>query len=74
MFSRKLIVPDISATNKFFPDISGNLACLDTCYFISLVNENDEDLFYFTALLNSNLLDFLFGAFTANVRGGVTPQ
>jgi len=71
MLNEKIVFPDISPENRFAYDQEGGLACLDTVYYLV---RNDElagyDSQYLTAVLNSNLLDYLFDRMSPKVRGG----
>jgi type II restriction/modification system DNA methylase subunit YeeA len=71
MLNEKIVFPDISPENRFSYDRDGELACLDTVYYLvrsdSLQDYTSE---YLTAILNSNLLDYLFGQMSPKVRGG----
>jgi type I restriction-modification system DNA methylase subunit len=71
MLNDKIVFPDISPENRFAYDQEGELACLDTVYYLV---RNDKlsgyDSQYLTAVLNSNLLDYLFDRMSPKVRGG----
>jgi hypothetical protein len=71
MLNNKIVFPDISPENRFASDKDGEFACLDTVYY--LVRDNSLTSYssnYLTAVLNSNLLEYLFDRMSPKVRGG----
>ncbi|WP_058826562.1 Eco57I restriction-modification methylase domain-containing protein [Haloferax sp. Q22] len=71
MLNEKIAFPDISPENRFAFDQNGEFACLDTVYYAVRGNSLPSyDSRYLTAVLNSNLLDYLFDRMSPKVRGG----
>jgi hypothetical protein len=71
MLNEKIAFPDISPENRFAFDENGEFACLDTVYYAVRGNSLPSyDSRYLTAVLNSNLLDYLFDRMSPKVRGG----
>jgi hypothetical protein len=71
MLNEKIAFPDISPENRFAFDENGDFACLDTVYYAVRGNSLPSyDSRYLTAVLNSNLLDYLFDRMSPKVRGG----
>ncbi|AGB37023.1 Eco57I restriction-modification methylase domain-containing protein [Natronococcus occultus] len=71
MLNEKIVFPDISPENRFALDREGEFACLDTIYYL-VRNQNDFGYHsqFITAVLNSSLLNTIFGNISPQVRGG----
>ncbi|MGQ3684272.1 MAG: Eco57I restriction-modification methylase domain-containing protein [Candidatus Loosdrechtia sp.] len=67
--SRKIVVQENSAKNEFVI-ANGDYFYLDTCCGITIKAESNLSDLYILALLNSNLLDFIFKQITVPKAGG----
>ncbi len=71
MLHPKILFPDISASNRFALDAAGEIACMDTVYFL-VRNEqySEHDSRFLVAYLNSKFSNFLFEGLSPKIRGG----
>jgi len=68
---QKILFPDISPENQFAYDVTGDLFCLNTVYYLTRSNKLAKyDSRYLISVLNSNFLDYLFESMSPKVRGG----
>jgi hypothetical protein len=70
MFAPKILYAEIASSPKFTLDLSGDLACLKTCYCIILKSDTKIALPFLLTLLNSKLLFYRLTQLSPTMRGG----